>query len=408
MDVREQMSLTVLIAQVLSQQQEAGFSPQTTNLYRKVFHRLEKLADEMNVTEYCQDLADRFVADSADRKTGEYCHSRFLLHARCIHFLDSYIKDGITDWSVSQRASTKALSAHEFRKGLSDFKNFLTNEGLKSNTLDGYIRFVFYFLHYLEGKGYTSLAQVKTGDITFFMTLVCQEHYEPTSIGAHLPGLRRFVQYNAVLKPFESEIPLHSPKKVPIIETYTDEELTQVNKVLESSTLSARNKAIALIAFHTGLRAVDICQLQLRHIDWKHDTISIIQEKTGKPLTIPLFPELGNALSAYLLEERPESASPYVFLSWAAPFRPLRAHAGIRNILCHILEEARVEPDGRISGTRMTRHSYASRMLRKGIPLSVISQALGHNSPNSTMRYLSTDNKMMASCTLPLPEGGLQ
>ena len=47
----------------------------------------------------------------------------------------------------------------------------------------------------------------------------------------------------------------------------------------------------------------------------------------------------------------------------------------------------------------------ASRMLRNGVPLPVISEALGDSSPDSTMRYLSTDSKTMAMCTLPLPKG---
>lgn len=404
---RAQMSLDDLISQVLSQQKEAGFSPGTCRIYDGVFVRLKKIANEMGLSIYSTELANRFISDTAYRKGGGYCHSRFLLHSRCIQFIDSYIKDGTCDWSVPQRAMAKELSAPKLQDCLSDFKQSLIEDGIKPNTVDGYLRFVFYFLRYLEDKGYKDLSEVKTGDITLFMVLVCQEHYEPTSIGAHLPGLRRFVQRNVTLKPFESEIPLHSPKKVPITPAYTDEELEEVSRVLESSDISARNKAIALIAFHTGLRAVDICGLKVHDIDWNRDTISIVQEKTGKPLTIPLFPALGNALSAYLLEERPTSASPYVFLAWAAPFNPIKAHAGIRNILCHILDEAGIEPDGRISGTRMTRHSFASKMLRKGIPLPVISQALGHNNPDSTMRYLSTDNKMMASCTLPLPKGGV-
>lgn len=405
MTLREKMPLKQLISHVLSQQKEAGFSPQTIRLYQNVFHRLEKLAIEMDMQNYCQELADCFISDSAYRKSGEYCHSRFLLHSRCIQFLDSYIEDGIVDWSIPNRATAKELSAPKLQAYLADFKQSLIENGIKPNTTDGYVRFVFYFLHYLDGKGYKDLADVKTGDITFFIILVCQEHYGPTSIGAHLPGLRRFVQRNEILQPFAGEIPLHSPKKIPITPTYTDSELEQVTRVLESSDISSRNRAIALIAFHTGLRAVDICGLQLQDIDWHRDTISIVKEKTGKPLIIPLFPALGNALSAYLLEERPASESSYVFLSWAAPFRPIKAHAGIRNILCHILDEAGIELDGRISGTRMTRHSYASKMLRKGIPLPVISQALGHNNPDSTMRYLSTDNRMMASCTLPLPRG---
>ena len=55
----------------------------------------------------------------------------------------------------------------------------------------------------------------------------------------------------------------------------------------------------------------------------------------------------------------------------------------------------------------MSRHSYASQLLRKGVPLPVISEALGHSNPNSTMRYISTDDKVLSKLTLPLPKGGV-
>lgn len=279
-------------------------------------------------------------------------------------------------------------------------------DGLKQNTVDGYLRFVYYFLSYLEDKGYASLAQVRSGDITFFMVLVCQEHYSPTNLGAHLTGLRRFAHMFPELDIYACEIPERIPKKEHIIPVYTDEEHEKIDKCLAGSGMSERNRAIALIAFETGLRAVDICKLKLDDIDWKHDVIRLEQEKTGKALTIPIRPSLGNALAAYLLEERPQSASDYVFLRCVAPFHPLTDHSGIYNILRKILADADVEPDGRISGTRMTRHSYASRMLRSGVPLPVISEALGHGSPDSSMRYLATDGRAMAGCTLPLPKGG--
>ncbi len=260
---------------------------------------------------------------------------------------------------------------------------------------------------YLEDRGYTALSQVRNGDITVFIVLVCQEHYAPTSLGAHITGLRRLVSIFPELEGYASEIPENLLKKQDITPVYTEDEYERVSQYLTESGLSERNRAIYLIAFETGLRAVDICKLKLSDIDWKHDTFHIRQEKTGKALAIPIRPALGNALAAYLLEERPPSDSSYVFLRSVAPYHPLTDHSGIYNILRQVLAEAGVEPDGRISGTRMTRHSYASRMLRNGIPLSVISEALGHSSPNSTLRYLSTDSRTMAECTLPLPKGGL-
>lgn len=399
-------TLEELIEKVIQQLKDAGFDTGTIRNYKLFYKRLIKLAASLNKTHFDDELADLFIKDNAYVKDGGYNHTRFLYHSRCIRFIESLLSSGEVDWSIYHSLPARELSSDDFVSHLHIYDDSLKNDGLKTNTINGYHRFVLYFLSYLEDKGYHQFSEIKKGDVSLFIVLVCQEHYAPTSLGAHLPGLKRFLELFPETKPFTIEIPERVRRKQDITPSYTDDELERIEDFLLENKLSARDRAIALIAFKTGLRAVDICGLQLDSIDWKHDTISINQEKTGKPLVLPLFPSLGNALMEYLLDERPQSESTYVFLSKVAPFHPLVDHSSIYNVLRKVLVEADVAPQGRISGTRMSRHSYASQLLRRGIPLTVISEALGHSNPNSTMRYISTDDKVLSTLTLPLPKGG--
>lgn len=399
-------TLEELIEKVIQQLEDAGFDTGTIRNYKLFYKRLIKLAASLNKTHFDDELADLFIKDNAYVKDGGYNHTRFLYHSRCIRFIESLLSSGEVDWSIYHSLPARELSSDDFVSHLHIYDDSLKNDGLKTNTIIGYHRFVLYFLSYLEDKGYHQFSEIKKGDVSLFIVLVCQEHYAPTSLGAHLPGLKRFLELFPETKPFTIEIPERVRRKQDITPSYTDDELERIEDFLLENKLSARDRAIALIAFKTGLRAVDICGLQLDSIDWKHDTISINQEKTGKPLVLPLFPSLGNALMEYLLDERPQSESTYVFLSKVAPFHPLVDHSSIYNVLRKVLVEADVAPQGRISGTRMSRHSYASQLLRRGIPLTVISEALGHSNPNSTMRYISTDDKVLSTLTLPLPKGG--
>lgn len=403
---RRKIPLEELTDRIIKELKSAGFGRGTIRNYVQYYKRLIKLAGTLGKTYYDQELGEQFIADNAYHNGGGYCHSRYLYHVRCVHFIESYIQDGKVDWSITHPLPPKSLKNTDMEQKFNEFKVAMISEGLKPNTRDGYQRFVYYFLSYLEDKGYRSLEQIKKGDLTLFIVLVCQEHYAPTSLGAHLTGLRRFIQMFPETKRLEQELPERLPKKQYIIPTYTDDEHARISEHLSGDSISSRNRAIALIAFETGLRAVDICNLKLKDIDWKHDVINLTQEKTGKAINMPMLPALGNALMDYLLDERPSSDSEYVFLDFAAPFRPLAEHSAIYNILRKVLSEAGIDVSGRISGTRMTRHSHASRMLRNGVPLSVISEALGHSNPDSTMRYLSTDGKTLAECTLPLPKGG--
>ena len=130
-------------------------------------------------------------------------------------------------------------------------------------------------------------------------------------------------------------------------------------------------------------------------------------EAVRASISIPLSAEIGNALVDYLVEERPKIKSEYVFLSSDPPFTRLSGHTPIRHLLVKVMNAANIEANNRIYGTRITRHSYASRMLRKGVPIHVISEALGHTNPNTSMIYITTDDENMAKCTLPMPKGGL-
>ena len=405
----QDQTLNELTEAILSQMELAGFTPKTRWRYRAVFHRLNKLAVEKGESHYTNELGAELIADDthiSDTTTKRYQHERTGMYARCVRMIESYLRDGIADLSPMKSAPELPLESEAFNELFQLYLNALYEDGLKSNTIDGYRRFVHYFLEFLESKGYRCENDICAGDVVTFITVICSEHYQPTSLGSHMPGLKRFLMMNAATKKFVNEIPEHLPKKRNILQIYSDDEYERILDKLETDdSISFRNKAITLIALDTGLRAVDICGMKLSDIDWEHDCIYIEQSKTGRNLTLPLTERIGNALADYLLNERPVIESDYVFLKIKAPYSPLMSHAGIRSILFHAVDDADIKANGRIYGTRITRHSTASRMLRKGIPLPVISEMLGHNKKDSVMVYLTTDDARLAECTLPVPMG---
>ena len=223
-----------------------------------------------------------------------------------------------------------------------------------------------------------------------------------------MSGLKLFLSMFRETEPFLLEIPEHLPKKRDILKVYSDDEYNRIIAHLEKADgLSFRNNAITILAMNTGLRAVDICAIRLQDIDWEHNIIHITQRKTGRAYDIPLTEAIGNVIVDYLLNERPASNQDFVFLRSIAPYGPLMSHTGIRNILFNVVNDSDVEANGRSYGTRITRHSVASRMLRNGVPFPVISEALGHGNKNSVMIYITTDDVKLAGCTLPLPRGGV-
>lgn len=386
-----------------------GYKNSTVSQLTKILNKLVNLTRENGKEFYNPQIGQEFIESALvlTNVSERYKHERYTNFMHVIKMVESYIAEGITNIepSLSTDKDGSLIKSSSLKKEMIAFISFITNElQLKPNTIDGYKRIVRYFIFYLEDRGYTSLDQIQPGDVTNFIILVCQEHYTYTSLGAHLPGLKHFLNMNKMTQKFIFELPEHLPKSKQITEIYDDEEIDRIHGYLKDSNVSSREKAITLLALDYGLRAIDICNMKIKDINWQNEYIHIFQEKTQKPMNITLSNELGEALANYLLSERPSSDCEYIFLNVNAPYRPLSSHAGLRNILKGLVTSAGVEANGRIHGTRITRHSMASKLLRDGVPLPVISEALGHRDPNITTRYITTDSKVLAGCTLPLPK----
>ena len=398
-------NLKDLINAVLTEMEKAQYCHQYIQQVRGTCTLLENKADRMGKDTLDDELSQEFIDDSAHFRTGVYSKSRFKRHKLCIYILRTYRETGTIERSSHPRASTLVgLTAPQLIEAYASFVHHMREEiRLKKNTIDGYKRFVYRFLLYCEESGRLTTEEIQGEDVPSFLEILCRDRYQPTSIGAHLPGLKLFFAMSESTRQLIATFPkAPKPKReiIPVLEKWEHEAFTEY---LKTANLSARNRAICWLAFETGMRAVDICNLKITDIDWANDRIHVTQQKTSKMLEIPLRATYGNAIADYLLDERPQSNSTRIFLSMYAPFRPLSSHSGYRAILLNAFRNAGILKKGRICGTRFTRHNAASHMLKSGVPLHDISTALGHCNPNSVDVYLATDEYMMAQCCLPVP-----
>ena len=226
--------------------------------------------------------------------------------------------------------------------------------------------------------------------------------WDAGSVRTAASGLRTFLEYAEVESKLQNSIPVKLPRKRAIIPILTTEEERSVWNLLKTDVISSRDRSIIMLLLLTGLRAVDIVSLKLSDIDWNNETISITQKKTNAPLILPLVPAIGNAMVKYLLQERQKTESPYVFLTSHAPYIPLQGHAGCYAIVRAVFKHAGIRLGTEMKGTRLLRHHVASKMLSNGVAVQTISLTLGHVNPNSADVYLTTDDKVLRECALPL------
>ena len=157
-----------------------------------------------------------------------------------------------------------------------------------------------------------------------------------------------------------------------------------------------------MLGLRMGIRASDIVNLRIENIDWKHKTVSFIQKKTEKAITLPLPTDVGNSVYQYIVNGRPTSFAEgqgYIFIQHIAPYGNLCSNTACRDALRRILSSCGFElPAGQ--GFHITRKTFATRLLEAQNKLEDISDALGHVRKDTSEVYLERNEAGMRLCPI--------
>lgn len=394
-------SLDDLIDSVLQEIGKFGLGSETFCHYRRTYDRLKKFAARRNADLFSPGLIKAFLNDIENsHKTGLFGRNRRYHLRRASLLLQEYAETGKLNWQPYKFRSQPMPQAEELLQLHAGFIDNLRSCNRSQNTIESCANTVRKFLLFLEDHGCSSLAMAGIDMVpAFFRHLLST--YRPTSIHVAASNMRSFLRFCEAEK-LLSAVPSRCLRNKPIIPVLADHEHDALKMLLERNQLSFRDKAIILLAMRTGLRSVDILSIKLTDIDWINDTMTITQSKTGVTFKLPLTADVGNALSRYLLDERPETDTPFVFVRSLAPFTPLSDHAACYAVVRRAFHLAGIRVGAERKGIHLLRHSAASRMLSKGVPVTTISALLGHTDKASTETYLATDRERMGSCALDL------
>jgi site-specific recombinase XerD len=181
---------------------------------------------------------------------------------------------------------------------------------------------------------------------------------------------------------------------------YTDQEIQKLLMSIDRGTIvGKRDYAILVLASYLGLRASDIARLKFRNLNWERSKIAITQFKTGKEITLPLLPVVGNALLDYIQYGRPKSDEQYIFLFVISPFLPIHPST-IAGMINRRFTYAGFKSTNRRHGGHALRHSLVKELLANNQSLPVISEVLGHKSTTSTRHYIRIDTESLGKCAL--------
>jgi len=263
------------------------------------------------------------------------------------------------------------------------------------------------FSKYLERRSLADISELDTNLVDGYVDSLAI--YQLPTIYNTVCVLRSALRYlhsiGAVAADLSGALPrIRYSKKAKIPSAYTREEVEKtIGCIDRGNPKGKRDYALVLLAARLGLRASDISDLTFSSFKWDKNTIEVTQQKTGEPVVLPLLSDVGEAIIDYIRYSRPKSGEPFVFLKLNAPNDVMRANS-IHSVVHTRLKSAGIKmPPGKKHGPHALRHSLASALLDNGVPMPVISEALGHADTDSTSVYLKIDISKLRECAVEAP-----
>mgnify|MGYP000964914382 CR=1 FL=1 len=162
----------------------------------------------------------------------------------------------------------------------------------------------------------------------------------------------------------------------PMAKALTVEEL----EVLRESCITLREKALIETLYSTGCRLSEVSELNKSNIDWQNRTISVWGK--GSKERLVFF----SARAAIYLQKYLDSRSDdcdALFVTERRPYRRMSNRA-IQREVSNVGERANL---GKSIHPHVLRHTFATLMLNKGCPMSVVQELLGHDDLATTQTY---------------------
>jgi len=289
------------------------------------------------------------------------------------------------------------------REAILGFQDRLRREFRKQQTIRKAVFPCMRFCSFILNKGLTSFKQI-TPELLIEYCL-SDEHSTFKGRASYINGVKSFIYYLEDSGIIESH-GLHkamitgTATETAIVDILSDSDIQKIHDFKEhaESPKDLRKAAMVLIGLKTGLRASDIINLKIGDIDWKNHTASIVQQKTEKPLTLPLPNEVGNAIYKYMRYGRPKSESECIFIRHAAPYCKVSTKI-CTNALYAILPERKAVNH---KGFHVTRRTFATNILKGKSGIDAVMTSLGHTDNTTVMKYLSFDSEGMKKCPLSL------
>jgi len=394
------------ISRVLEFQKGIPLCNGTLRNYKCCYRMICDFCESNGIIEFGDSEAELFTINQMlQYEKGEFSVNYFRRQRKAASLLADQMQNRKLKWGYKTFYLRK-LNEH-FETTLARFKEFLA-EMLAPGTCKGVVSVARQLLLFLEDDGIYDFSLLASNDVKRFIIETSPRY---NGCMQTLTGsIKKFLSFlnDAKLAIINADGYLSNPasphKKV--LPCITEKEAEAIFASVDISTpIGKRDYAVMKLAIGTGLRSVDIFGMKLSDIDWYKNEIHICQAKTKVCNTLPLLPDVGNAIMDYILNGRPKVKNPYVFLRDIVPYDRIYARTAGNHTIQRYLEMAGINHK---AGDGKTFHAFrrttGTRLVRSGENLESVRQIMGPRSTDSLKRYIALDEDGLRVCCLDMSQ----
>ena len=284
---------------------------------------------------------------------------------------------------------------------LTEFINYISSvKNYSENTLMSYKNDILEFASFLhDEKMARGLMQLRPTVAKNYIAYLSRLNLKSTTIHRKISALNSFYSYfykeerikENYFKDLETpKIPKRLPKMI------KEEEIQMLFDACDlDNKLGYRNYCILGCLYGCGLRVSELCNMQIKDIDFNERLIRI-HGKGSKDRDVIMYEGLDSCLKHYistyrveLLYNSKDLENRYVFLNKNGT---TLTRVGVRKILEGLVndcgEHFHISP-------HMLRHSFATALLNNGADMRSVQELLGHESLSTTQIYTHVSYEMM-------------
>ncbi len=193
----------------------------------------------------------------------------------------------------------------------------------------------------------------------------------------------KFLQKTEVISvnPLSKHKSLKVQKKSQIPFTPKEVDAVLEDLVDENDFTALRNKLMVELFYATGLRRIELINIQLKDVDLSNKLIKVLG-KRNKERYVPILPSVGNTLTSYLkLRSTIKVKEEALFITdKGVKVYETLVYRVINSYFSKVSTKVKKSP-------HILRHTFATQLLNQGADLNSVKELLGHSSLAATQVY---------------------